>query len=230
MIQRIWISLTSFKYPSLIFQYSSRVRCKNEKISIYDTILPEIFNRKLGVPVRKEQKINRAFLLKDKFGVLNALYIKTIKKEILKIQICLWHCCRNSKDFPSILLLSVGFQKRPTARHHKTTALKLREKSDLVVEAEDWTVGLQRLELCYIAILPYGPGQVQSIPEGPDFLQVCFGLKNAERLWRSHSRNLNNAFLPNRKKPETMMTCTEWAYTKCEYVAESNRFQKSLSI
>lgn len=46
----------TFKYPSPVFQYSSRVRCKNKIISIYGTILLKIFNRKLGLPVRKEQK------------------------------------------------------------------------------------------------------------------------------------------------------------------------------
>lgn len=97
--------------------------------------------------------------------------------------------------FQVLLLLSVGFQKRPTACHHKTTALKLREKGDVVVKAEDWTVGLQRPERCYIVLLP---------------------------------RNLNHTFLANRKRPEMLMTCIEWAYTKCEDAAESNRSQKSL--
>lgn len=182
----------TFKYPSLIFQYSSRVRCKNKMISIYGTILPNTFNRKLGVPVRKEQKIKIAFLLKKKFSVLNVLYIKTMKKEILKTKICLWHYPRNFKDFLStFIIVSVLPEKinslPPQNNHVKT----VRKKRDLVVRAEDWIVGLQSLELCYIIILPYGPGQVQSIPEGPDLLQVCFGLKNAERLWRSHSGNLN---------------------------------------
>lgn len=54
---------------------------------MYGTILPQIFNRKLGVPVRKEQKMKKAFLLKKTFSVLNVPYIKTIKKEILKTRI-----------------------------------------------------------------------------------------------------------------------------------------------
>lgn len=58
----------------------------------------------------------------------------------------------------------------------------LKKKQDLVVKAEDWTVGLQGLDLSCIIILPYGPGQVHDSPEGPDLLLVCFGLKNAERL------------------------------------------------
>lgn len=52
----------TFKYPSLKFQYSARVRCKNQ--TIFGTVLPKMFNRKLGVAARKEHKIKIAFLLK----------------------------------------------------------------------------------------------------------------------------------------------------------------------
>lgn len=196
---------------------------------MYGTILPQIFNRKLGVPVRKEQKMKKAFLLKKNFSVLNVPYIKTIKKEILKTRIWLRHYRRNFKDFLSTFVIVSGLPEKINSLPLQNNCIKtVRKKCDLVVKAEGWIVGLQSLDLCSIIILPYGPGQVQSISEGPDLLQVCFGLKNTERLWRSHSGNLNNICLANRKKPEMMMTCIEWAYTKPVDVGESNHFQKSL--
>lgn len=140
------------------------------------------------MPVRKEQKMKIALLLKKKkeikICVLNALYIKTVKKEIPTTQIWLWYYPSNVKGFLSTFIIVSGLPEKINSLPIKPDCIKtVREKRDLAVKAEDCIVGLQSLDLCcYNIILPYGPGQVQSIPEGSDLLQVFFGLKNAERL------------------------------------------------
>jgi len=82
-------------------------------------------------------------------------------KEILKTQVCLRHNPRNVKDFLSIFIIVSVLQEKINSLPLQNNCVKaVRKKCDLVVRAADWTVGLQSLDLCYIIILPYGPGQV----------------------------------------------------------------------
>lgn len=160
--------------------FQSEVQKKKKKMSICGTILPKIFNRKLRGSAAKEQKIKIALLLKKKKSVLNSLYIKSIKKEILKAQICPWRHPRTFKDFLSTsTIVSLLPEKTKSLLLWNICVKTVRKKRDLVVKAQ-LDSGARSLELCYAIILPCRPGQVQSVPKGPALSKVCLSLKNAD--------------------------------------------------